>query len=66
LRGNPVDEIASALSAHNVPFLFVTGYGPESLPKAFVKTAMLSKPFTREQLIAAVALLVRSKPPCSV
>jgi CheY-like chemotaxis protein len=58
LRGDPVDEIAGALAARNVPFLFVTGYGPESLPKAFAKAAMLSKPFGQEQLIAAVALVV--------
>jgi CheY-like chemotaxis protein len=60
LSGDPVDEIAGALAAHNVPFLFVTGYGRESLPKAFGGSAMLSKPFGQEQLIAAVALLVQA------
>jgi CheY-like chemotaxis protein len=39
LRGQPVDEIAAALAARNVSFLFVTGYGAPSLPKAFAKTA---------------------------
>ena len=34
-----------------------TGYGAESLPKAFAKTAMIAKPFSQQQLIAAVALL---------
>jgi CheY-like chemotaxis protein len=57
LRGHPVDEIAAALVARNVPFVFVTGYGADSLPKAFAKTAMLSKPFDEKQLIAAVAFL---------
>jgi signal transduction histidine kinase/DNA-binding response OmpR family regulator len=57
LRGHPVDEIAAALVARNIPFLFVTGYGSESLPKAFAKTAMIIKPFSQEQLIAAVASL---------
>jgi hypothetical protein len=42
----------------------VTGYGPGSLPKAFAKTAMLSKPFSQEQLVAAVASLVEA--PASV
>jgi two-component sensor histidine kinase/CheY-like chemotaxis protein len=60
LRGHPVDEIAAALAARNIPFLFVTGYGSGSLPKAFAKTAMLSKPFSQEQLVAAVALLVEA------
>jgi PAS domain S-box-containing protein len=57
LRGRPVDEIAAALVARNIPFLFVTGYGLESLPKAFAKTAMISKPFSQKQLVAAVAVL---------
>jgi signal transduction histidine kinase/DNA-binding response OmpR family regulator len=58
LRGHPVDDITAALAARNVPFLFVTGYGRESLPHAFAKTAVLSKPFGLEQLVAAVTLLV--------
>ena len=37
LQGHPVDEIAAALTARNVPFLFVTGYGPESLPQGFLQ-----------------------------
>jgi CheY-like chemotaxis protein len=57
LRGQPVDEIAGALAARNIPFLFVTGYGRESLPQAFAKTAVLSKPFSQERLIAAVTSL---------
>jgi len=60
LRGHPVGEIAAALAARNVPFLFVTGYGRESLPQAFAKTAVLSKPFRQEQLIAAVRLLMEA------
>jgi CheY-like chemotaxis protein len=60
LRGHPVDEIAAALVARNVHFLFVTGCGRESLPRAFAKTAVLSKPFSQEQLIAAVTLLVEA------
>ena len=55
LRGQSVDEIAAALTARNVPFLFVTGYGAESLPQAFAKAPILSKPFSHDQLIAAAA-----------
>src|SRR5262249_59140607 len=58
LRGNGVDEIAAALTRHKVPFLFVTGYGRESLPRAFGKTAMLAKPFSQRQLLQAAGLLV--------
>jgi CheY-like chemotaxis protein len=60
LRGQPVDEIAAALAARNIPFLFVTGYGPESLPKAFAKTAMLAKPFSHRQLVETAALLLKA------
>lgn len=61
LRGDPVDEIARALASRNVPFLFVTGDGRESLPKEFGSSAMLSKPFAQGQLLAAVALLVDAR-----
>jgi two-component sensor histidine kinase len=58
LRSQPVDEIAATLTRRNVPFLFVTGYGPESLPQAFAKTVMITKPFSHQQLVEAAALLV--------
>ena len=58
LRGHPVDEIAAALAARNIPFVFVTGYGREGLPKAFARTGIVSKPFSQEQLIDAVTLLL--------
>jgi len=58
LRGRPVDDIAAALSRRCVPFAFVTGYGRESLPKAFAKAPMLSKPFTEAQLLEAADDLV--------
>jgi two-component sensor histidine kinase/CheY-like chemotaxis protein len=60
LRGHPVDEIAAALAARNISFLFVTGYGAGSLPKAFAKTTILSKPFSYDQLITAVTPLVKA------
>jgi signal transduction histidine kinase/DNA-binding response OmpR family regulator len=58
LHGRPVDEIAAALTRRNVPFVFVTGYGRESLPQSFRNVAVLSKPFSQEQLLRAAALLV--------
>jgi PAS domain S-box-containing protein len=58
LRGRAVDDIAAALTRHKVPFLFLTGYGRESLPRAFGKTAMLAKPFSQEQLLVAAGLLL--------
>jgi CheY-like chemotaxis protein len=58
LHGNPVDRIAAALVRRQVPFLFVTGYGRESLPQAFRNTAVLSKPFAQQQLVEACDRLV--------
>jgi hypothetical protein len=58
LCGEPVDKIAAALTRHNVPFLFVTGYGSASLPPAFGKAALLAKPFSHQQLVEAAARLI--------
>jgi PAS domain S-box-containing protein len=61
LHGRPVDDIAAALTRRRVPYLFVTGYGPESLPRAFRHIAVLSKPFSQQQLIEAAARLVEPR-----
>jgi PAS domain S-box-containing protein len=61
LHGRPVDEIAAALTRRKVPFLFVTGYGSKSLPQAFSHAAVLSKPFSQQQLIEAAARLVEQR-----
>ena len=59
LRGRPVDDIAAALTRKGVPFVFVTGYGPEALPSSFARARVLKKPFTEEQLREAAASLVQ-------
>jgi CheY-like chemotaxis protein len=61
LLNGTVDEIAAALTRLRVPFLFVTGYARESLPQAFRKVALLSKPFTKTQLLEAAAGLVERR-----
>jgi CheY-like chemotaxis protein len=53
LHGLPVDSIATALTIKNIPFVFVTGYGPESLPRGFGAVKILGKPFTGDQLLNA-------------
>ena len=62
LHGKPVDEVASALARRNVPFVFVTGYDAQSLPRAYAKTAILAKPFSPEQLLEAAIQLVEPPP----
>jgi PAS domain S-box-containing protein len=61
LHGLPVDEIASALTRRNIPFVFVTGHGADGLPPAFRSISILSKPFSRQQLVEAAAQLVAGK-----
>lgn len=58
LRGRPAGDIAAALTRKMIPFVFVTGYGREALPAGFARTIILKKPFTEEQLLETLALLV--------
>ena len=58
LVGNPVDDIAVALARNDIPFIFVSGYNRDSLPKAFDAAELLLKPFDASRLLAAVAKLV--------
>ena len=58
LAGIPVDDIAAALTRKNVPFAFVNGYGPESLPRYFAAAETLSKPFGAQQLLELAAKLL--------
>lgn len=58
LHGRPVDEIAAALTRHNIPFIFVTGYGREGLPTSFQHVPVLGKPFSDQELIEAAADMV--------
>jgi DNA-binding response OmpR family regulator len=54
LAGQPVDDLAIALTQKNVPFAFITGYGRDSLPNGFREATVVSKPFHQDQLLAAV------------
>jgi PAS domain S-box-containing protein len=57
LAGKPVDEIVIALSARDIPFAFVTGYGRDALPAGFEDAPIVEKPFTQEQVVAALERL---------
>jgi CheY-like chemotaxis protein len=61
LNGRPVDEIAAALTRHNIPFMFVTGYGRDSLPQAFRAAPVLAKPFHQQQMLDAAAHLLERR-----
>ncbi|MEO6298036.1 MAG: PAS domain S-box protein [Paracoccaceae bacterium] len=60
LNGDPVGEIAAALTARGIPFAFVTGYGREALPAGYRNATVLSKPFGGEELVSLVRELFKS------
>ena len=60
LRGEPVGDVAAALTRRNIPFVFVTGYGRQALPEGFGQSTVLTKPFTQEQLLQTAVRLVGS------
>lgn len=57
LGGQPVDDVAAALTRKNIPFAFVSGYGRDSLPKPFSAAELLSKPFAANQLMDVASRL---------
>jgi PAS domain S-box-containing protein len=61
LHGSPVDEIAAALTRAKVPFAFVSGYGKQSLPRAFAAAPIVTKPFVPSELLAAATELTRDR-----
>lgn len=58
LDGEPVDELAAALTRRQIPFAFLTGYGPEALPPGYRSAALIRKPFMARQAIEAVGRLL--------
>jgi len=58
LSGHPVDAIAASLAGKGIPFLFVSGYGRQSLPAGYDEAALLAKPFGSSQLIESASRLV--------
>jgi CheY-like chemotaxis protein len=54
LGGESVGRVADALAARGLPFAFVSGYGPESLPAAHRSAPLVRKPFTDQDLLAAI------------
>ena len=62
LQGSSVESVAETLTSHELPFLFVTGYGREHLPDGFRHIAVIGKPFDRTQLVATVAGMLEPAP----
>lgn len=54
LAGERVFPVAQALLDRGLPFIFATGYGREGVPEAFQHAPVVAKPFTEEDLEAAL------------
>lgn len=59
LDGQEIFPVAEILAKRGVPFIFVTGYGENSLPPAFRGRPALQKPFQAESLKTTLAGLVK-------
>jgi CheY-like chemotaxis protein len=58
LRGETIDKLLPALRRNDIPYGFVTGYGAKVLSQTFEETVTLTKPFSGEQLLAVVEVLL--------
>jgi CheY-like chemotaxis protein len=58
LDGQEVFPVAEILAKRGVPFVFVTGYGENSLPEPYRGRPALQKPFQAEQLKRVLAGLL--------
>lgn len=55
LHGERAYPVAELLADRRVPFLMVTGYGEDALPKDRPDWRAMAKPFRNEQLVRALA-----------
>lgn len=62
LSGEMAFDVADVLRARGVPFAFVTGYDPGSLPERFGDTPTLGKPVRGDQLIKLVEQVPGASP----
>lgn len=61
LAGERINPVADALSQRNVPFMFVTGYGANALPREYAARPHICKPFRMAELLGALSKML--KPP---
>lgn len=56
LAGEASFPVAEILTARDIPFVFVTGYGPSGVPADMRHIPILPKPFQMAQLIEAMRM----------
>jgi len=59
LGGEKTYAVADILANRNIPFAFVTGYGPDSIVSAFSHAPVLQKPIEAAKLHALLQQIVR-------
>jgi CheY-like chemotaxis protein len=62
LAGENANPVAVALAARGTPFVFATAYGGAGIGPAWNHVPRLLKPFTKNQVAAALALVVTAHP----
>jgi CheY-like chemotaxis protein len=58
LGGERVYPVAKILAARHVPFIFVTGYSGDALPREYAEQPRIAKPFKAAQLLGALSNLI--------
>lgn len=60
LRGDKVYPVAEALTERNIPFLFLSGYGDEAIPRDRVSWKVCPKPFRANELMQMLSSVLTS------
>jgi CheY-like chemotaxis protein len=58
LTGGPTFQVADALAARHIPFVFMTGVGPHDAARHHSNAPWLEKPFTKDALRQALESLI--------
>jgi DNA-binding response OmpR family regulator len=64
LAGERIYPVADILARRNVPFVFVTGYGANTLPGAYAGCPRIHKPFKIAELLGALSSMVKGSTAC--
>jgi CheY-like chemotaxis protein len=59
INGSTTFNVADILAARGIRFVFLTGYGPDSVPDRFGADRIIRKPFSPERLLASLERLTR-------
>lgn len=61
IAGSPSFAVADALTTRDIPFVFCTGYGRDSIPARFRGVPLIEKPIIRQELIDRLAEVVAAR-----